>query len=188
MTTKLPMIDAIDVSFVEEEERKDFMTAEPSIYDELITEDVDFRVETRGLHTTDKDGGMHMPNHEATIRINPDGTEAPLWVVGAGYEGGDHREMIKDFAMALDKAGLQATVEHKVWNIRFMVLVVVFIHISFLIRLMTLEKLRHNLFSHLPLRTMEVSKWDFWSVQRLMVVYSMCLKPCMVLGQNIQRV
>jgi len=93
------------------------MTTESSIYDALITEEVDFRVETRGLHTTDKDGGMHMPNHEATIRINPDGTEAPLWVVGSRYEVVDHREVIKGFAEALEKAGLECEVEHKVYGL-----------------------------------------------------------------------
>jgi hypothetical protein len=98
-----------------EEVKESVMTTEPSIYDELITEDIDFRVETRGLHTTDKDGGLHMPNHEATIRINPDGTEAPLWVVGSRYEVVDHRNVIKGFAEALDKASLPATVDHKVY-------------------------------------------------------------------------
>jgi hypothetical protein len=90
---------------------------EATVYDALITDDVDFRVETRGLHTADKDGGMHMPNHEATIRINPDGTEAPLWVVGSRYEVVDHREVIKGFAEALDKADLPASVEHKVYGL-----------------------------------------------------------------------
>jgi hypothetical protein len=93
------------------------MTTEPSIYDLIITDDIDFRVETRGLHTTDKDGGLHMPNHEATIRINPDGTEAPLWVVGSRYEVVDHREVIKGFAEALDKAGLVAEVNHQVFGL-----------------------------------------------------------------------
>jgi hypothetical protein len=92
-------------------------TEKSSIYDTLITEEIDFRVETRGLHTTDKDGGMHMPNHEATIRINPNGTEAPLWVVGSRYEVVDHREVIKGFAKALDAANLSANVEHKVFGL-----------------------------------------------------------------------
>jgi len=99
------------------ETKETVMTAEPSIYDELITEEIDFRVETRGLHTTDTDGGMHMPNHEATIRINPDGTEAPLWVVGSRYEVVDHRDVIKGFAEALDKAELPASVDHKVYGL-----------------------------------------------------------------------
>ena len=93
------------------------MTTEPTPYDGLITEEIDFRVETRGLHTTAADGGMHMPNHEATIRINPDGTEAPLWVVGSRYEVVDHREVIKGFAEALDKAGIEADVDHKVYGL-----------------------------------------------------------------------
>jgi hypothetical protein len=96
---------------------EEVMTADTSMYDDLIIEEIDFRVETRGLHTTAEDGGMHMPNHEATIRINPDGSEAPLWVVGSRYEVVDHREVIKGFAEALDKAGLQAEVEHKVFGL-----------------------------------------------------------------------
>lgn len=90
--------------------------ATASIYDAIITEDIDFRVETRGLNTTAADGAMHMPNHEATVRINPDGTEAPLWVVGSRYEVVDHRELIKKFAEALDKVDLPAEVEHQVYG------------------------------------------------------------------------
>jgi len=86
-----------------------------SVYDAIVTEDIDFRVETRGLDTTSTDGSMHMPDHEATIRINPDGTEAPLWVVGSRYEVVDHRELIKKFAEALDKVDLPAEVEHHVY-------------------------------------------------------------------------
>jgi len=86
-----------------------------SAYNDLITEEVDFRVETRGLHTTSEDGGMHMPNHEATIRINPDGTEQDLWVVGSRYQVVDHREVIKGFAEALDRAGIDAEVHHSVY-------------------------------------------------------------------------
>jgi len=87
-----------------------------SAYNDLITEDIDFRVETRGLHTTSADGGMHMPNHEATIRINPDGTEQDLWVVGSRYQVVDHREVIKGFAEALDRAGIDAEVHHSVYG------------------------------------------------------------------------
>ena len=87
-----------------------------SVYDAIITEDIDFRVETRGLDTTAADGAMHMPNHEATVRINPDGTEAPLWVVGSRYEVVDHRELIKKFAEALDRIDLPAEVEHQVYG------------------------------------------------------------------------
>lgn len=97
------------------EEKNEETVVEHSPYDMLITDDIDFRVETRGLHTTDEDGGMHMPDHEATIRINPDGTENPLWVVGSRYEVVDHREIIKGFAAALDKADLVAQVEHQVF-------------------------------------------------------------------------
>lgn len=85
-------------------------------YGDLITEDIDFRVETRSLRTKDdKDVETIMPYHQATFRINPDGTEAPLWVVGSRYEIVDHREMITGFAEALDKAEITAEVEHKVY-------------------------------------------------------------------------
>lgn len=85
-----------------------------SVYDILITDDIDFRVETRTLETVEN--SMKMPEHSATVRINPDGTEQPLWVVGSRYEVVDHRDVIKGFAEALDKAGIEADVEHKVFG------------------------------------------------------------------------
>lgn len=91
-------------------------TAATTNYDALITDDVNFRVETRGLHTYGEEGGMHMPNHEATIRINPDGTEMPLWVVGSRYAVVDHKEIIKGFAQALDTAKIDTVVNHEVFG------------------------------------------------------------------------
>jgi hypothetical protein len=84
------------------------------LYADLITPDVDFRVETRGLQT-EGENIMHMPNHEATIRVNPDGHTVPLWVVGSLYEVVDHKEVIRGFAESLNKAGLEANVHHKVY-------------------------------------------------------------------------
>jgi len=89
---------------------------ELDMFDSLITEAIDFRVEKRGIHTYGEDGGLHMPNHSATIRINPDGSEQDLWVVGSRYEVVDHREVIKQFANILDKASMSAEVSHTVYG------------------------------------------------------------------------
>jgi len=108
-----------DVAEVEativDSDAKDTEEKDLSMFDVLITEEVDFQVEKRGLHTYGEDGGMHMPNHTATIRINPDGTEMPLWVVGSRYEVVDHRDVIRQFAHILDKADIEGEVSHKVF-------------------------------------------------------------------------
>ena len=98
---------------------------EPTVLETLITEEIDFRVELRKLSTIEADGGlglqaeflgMKMPEHKATIRIDNDGTKTPLWVVGSRYEVVDHREIIKQFAEALDKADMKAKVTHSVYK------------------------------------------------------------------------
>jgi hypothetical protein len=86
-------------------------------YDMLITDEVDFGVELRVLDTYRfTDEPMRMAEHKATVRINHDGSEVPLWVVGSKYQVVDHREVIKMFALALDKASLTAEVEHHVYK------------------------------------------------------------------------
>jgi len=88
----------------------------PSEYDMLITEEIDFRVELRSMNTVEEDTPMKMPEHKATIRINPDGSKVPLWVVGSRYEVVDHREVIKQFSQALNKANIDAEVDYKVYK------------------------------------------------------------------------
>jgi hypothetical protein len=85
-------------------------------WDSLISDEVNFRVEKRGLHTYGADGGIHMSNHTATIRINPDGSETDLWVVGNDYEVVDHKQIIKQFAELLDNAGIEAEVIHQIYG------------------------------------------------------------------------
>lgn len=98
---------------------------EATVLETLITEEIDFRVELRKLSTLEADAGlglqaeflgMKMPEHKATIRIDNDGTKTPLWVVGSRYEVVDHREIIKQFAEALDKADMKAKVNHSVYK------------------------------------------------------------------------
>jgi hypothetical protein len=91
-------------------------SADLSVWDALISEDIDFRVEKRGLHTYGEDGGLNMPDHSATIRVNPDGSENPLWVVGSKYEVVDHREVIKQFAEVIDRSDMQADIKHYVYQ------------------------------------------------------------------------
>jgi len=91
-------------------------TTDLSVWNSIISEDIDFRVEKRGIHTYGEDGGLNMPDHSATIRINPDGSENPLWVVGSKYEIVDHREVIKQFAEVLDRADMQADIKHYVYQ------------------------------------------------------------------------
>jgi len=87
-----------------------------SEYDMLITDEIDFRVELRAMKTVEEDTPLDMPEHKATIRINPDGTKQPLWVVGSKYEVVDHREIIKHFAEALNKSDIEAEVDYKVYK------------------------------------------------------------------------
>jgi len=89
---------------------------ENSSIDSLITKEIDFRVELRRINTIEEDEAMKLPEHKATIRINPDGTKVPLWVVGSRYEIVDHREVIKQFSQALEKAGLEARCDHRIYK------------------------------------------------------------------------
>jgi len=85
-------------------------------WDSVITEDIDFSVERKGIHTYGGDDSINMPDHSATIRVNPDGSRAPLWVVGSRYEVVDHREVIKQFAEVIDRADLEAEIKHSVYQ------------------------------------------------------------------------
>jgi predicted transcriptional regulator len=90
--------------------------SDQDLYKSLINNNIDFRVEPRKLNTPGDLGPMEMPDHVATVRINPDGSEIPLWVVGSRYEVVDHREIIRGFAEALEHADLEADVDHKVYG------------------------------------------------------------------------
>lgn len=84
--------------------------------DNLITDDIDFRVELRTLYAHDEEFNMKMPEHKATIRVNPDGTKKSLWVVGSRYQIVDHRDVIRQFAETLQHAGMNAKVRHEVYR------------------------------------------------------------------------
>jgi len=109
-TIKAAVEDVVE-SIVEEKAVSDL-----SAWNSIISEDIDFRVEKRGMHTYGEDGGLNMPDHSATIRVNPDGSESPLWVVGSKYEVVDHREVIKQFAEVLDRSEMQADIKHYVYQ------------------------------------------------------------------------
>ena len=99
-------------------EVKEVTSVEKSLdrFNELIIDDIDFGVKLVSLQTYGSSDTIRMPEHKATIRVNPDGSEQPLWVVGTRYEVVDHREIIKQFASALEKAEIKAEVDYKIFK------------------------------------------------------------------------